>query len=75
MTEEIVRNCIKNGARKINFGAELNAVYSNALQQYFGRQVDVSSPVYYSQCGRNAVYDQVKARIQVCQCENLISAD
>lgn len=69
LTDESIRACIAKGIAKVNFATELRIAFTSAVKQYLLHN-DVIDPKKYLALGREAVADQVKARIAVCGSQN-----
>ena len=68
MRKATCRRCIANGIAKVNFATELRIAYTQGIQQYLQENPKAIDPKKYSEIGRTAVKELVKARMQVCGC-------
>lgn len=69
LTDEDVRDCVKNGMCKVNFATELRAAYSKAVKETFAEKEDTIDPKAYGKKAIEAVKELVKARMIVCGCD------
>lgn len=65
LTDENVRECIRNGICKVNFATELRIAYSDGIKRVLAENPDVYDPKSYGKTGREYVKNLVKNRMAV----------
>jgi tagatose 1,6-diphosphate aldolase GatY/KbaY len=64
--EEMVRECIKRGIRKVNFATELRIAYSNGIKKFLRENPEAFDPKKYNTVGMEYVTEAVKNKIKMC---------
>lgn len=67
LTDDSVRECIREGICKVNFATELRQAYTRAVRKVL-EDGSVYDPKAYGKEARRAVCEQVKDRMIVCGC-------
>lgn len=65
LSDEAVRECIKQGICKVNFATELRIAYTKAVQSYLAENPKAIDPKKYGDAARKAVKQLVMDRIRV----------
>lgn len=65
LTDEDIKECIKNGICKVNFATELRIAYSDGVKKVLAEKPDTYDPKIYSKAGRENVKELVKNRMLV----------
>lgn len=68
LSDESVKECIREGICKVNFATELRIAYSDGVKAVLAENPDVFDPKAYGKVGRERVKEVVKNRIAVCGC-------
>ncbi|MGI5893295.1 MAG: class II fructose-1,6-bisphosphate aldolase [Candidatus Merdivicinus sp.] len=68
LSDESVRECIREGICKVNFATELRIAYSDGVKEVLAEKPDTFDPKAYGKAGREKVKDLVKNRMAVCGC-------
>ena len=68
LSDESVKECIREGICKVNFATELRIAYSGGVKAVLAENPDVFDPKVYGKAGRERVKELVKNRIAVCGC-------
>lgn len=71
LTDEQVKECVKNGINKVNFATELRDAFSKGVKKAIDENPDVVDPKVYNKVGREYVKELVKHKIAVCGCGNI----
>ena len=72
LTDEQIRNCIKNGVAKVNIATELKPYFVKALRKFFSENEKEYDPRKYLAPAINAVKEVAMAKIKICQSNNKI---
>lgn len=66
VSDEVVKECIKNGICKVNYATDLRIAFTNGVTRTFEEDENVFDPKKYMGKGRDEVKEYVMARIQMC---------
>lgn len=69
LSDESVKDCIREGICKVNFATELRIAYSNGVKEVLAEKPDTFDPKAYGKAGREKVKELVKNRMMVCGCQ------
>ncbi len=69
LSDESVKDCIREGICKVNFATELRIAYSNGVKEVLAEKPDTFDPKVYGKAGREKVKELVKNRMMVCGCQ------
>lgn len=69
LTDEQVRECVREGVCKVNFATELRIAFSDGVKQVLRDTPDVFDPKKYGAAGRERVKRLVMDRMRVCGCD------
>lgn len=72
LTDEDIRNCVSRGICKVNFATELRIAFTDAVKEYLRQDPAVIDPKKYGAKAREAVKNQVMARMKVCGCDGKV---
>lgn len=68
LSDEDVRECVKNGMCKVNFATELRVAYTDAMKQLVKDAPETFDPKKFGKVSMAAVTAKVKERMEVCGC-------
>jgi tagatose 1,6-diphosphate aldolase GatY/KbaY len=68
LTDESIRDCVRNGICKVNFATELRIAYTAGVREVLAADDKVFDPKVYGQAARAKVKELVKNRMTVCGC-------
>lgn len=69
LSDESVKDCIREGICKVNFATELRIAYSEGVKAVLAEKPDTFDPKVYGKAGREKVKELVKNRMMVCGCQ------
>lgn len=68
LTDQSIRECIKEGICKVNFATELRIAYTEGVKETLADNPSVFDPKAYGKAGMARVKELVKNRMTVCGC-------
>lgn len=68
LSDDSIRDCVREGICKVNFATELRIAYTNAVREVLNADEKVYDPKVYGKAARAAVKELVKNRMTVCGC-------
>lgn len=69
LSDDAIRECIRQGICKVNFATELRIAYSDGVKAVLKEKPDTFDPKVYGKAGRARVAEQVMNRMRVCGCD------
>ncbi len=69
LSDDAVRECIRQGICKVNFATELRIAYTKAVQKYLAENLDTIDPKKFGAAAREAVKKLVMERTKVLGCD------
>lgn len=63
--DDVVRECVQNGVRKVNYATDLRIGFTNAIRDYVTENPDQFDPRKYQTLAKEAVKKEVKHLIEV----------
>ena len=69
LTDEDVKDCVKQGICKVNFATELRAAYTDAGKKLLAEKPETFDPKALGKVGMAAVKEKVMERMKVCGCD------
>ncbi len=66
LTDKDVRDCIERGICKVNFATELRQAFTGAVRKFLAEDADAFDPKKFGKPAREAVRQQVLARMATC---------
>lgn len=68
LTDDSIRDCVREGICKVNFATELRIAYTAGVREVLAADEKVFDPKVYGKVARGKVKELVKNRMTVCGC-------
>lgn len=65
VSDDVVREAVKNGIRKVNYATDLRIAYTKAVRKYLEEDKEVFDPKKYGQAGKEAVKAYIMQKMEV----------